>query len=68
MEWNDIIASRRNYFVFTDEVVDKKIIKEVFEETYLYAPSQNLLFPYEVRLYRNNNTAVSYTHLTLPTN
>ena len=65
MEWHDIIASRRNYFVFTDEVVDKKIIKEVFEETYLYAPSQNLLFPYEVRLYRNNNTEIKKQLLEL---
>ena len=65
MEWKDIIASRRNYFVFTDEVVDKKIIKEVFEETYLYAPSQNLLFPYEVRLYRNNNTEIKKQLLEL---
>ena len=65
MEWKDIIASRRNYFVFTDEVVDKKVIKEVFEETYLYAPSQNLLFPYEVRLYRNNNTEIKKQLLEL---
>lgn len=55
MDYKDLIERRKNYFVFSDEVVDEKIIKEVFEEVYYHAPSQNLLFPYEVSLYRNDN-------------
>ena len=55
MDYKDLIERRKNYFVFSDEVIDEKIIKEVFEEVYYHAPSQNLLFPYEVTLYRNNN-------------
>ena len=55
MDYKDLIERRKNYFVFSDEVVDEQIIKEVFEEVYYHAPSQNLLFPYEVSLYRNDN-------------
>ena len=55
MDYKDLIERRKNYFVFSNEVVDEKIIKEVFEEVYYHAPSQNLLFPYEVSLYRNDN-------------
>jgi len=58
MEYRKLIASRKNYFSFTEKVVDKQIILDVFEEVYYHAPSQNLLFPYEVTLYRNNNDGI----------
>ena len=65
MEWNKLIENRKNYFVFTDEVVEEQVIRDVFDEVYYHAPSQNLLFPYEVNLYRNNNETVKKTLLEL---
>lgn len=65
MEYKKLIENRKNYFVFTDEVVEEKVIRDVFEEVYYHAPSQNLLFPYEVNLYRNNNETVKKKLLEL---
>lgn len=65
MEYKKLIENRKNYFVFTDEVVEEQVIRDVFEEVYYHAPSQNLLFPYEVNLYRNNNETVKKKLLEL---
>lgn len=55
MEWIDIINQRHTTFAWTDDVVDKTIIEDVFFETYNHIPSKNLQFPYTIISYRNAN-------------
>ena len=53
MDYKDLIERRKNYFVFSDEVIDEKIIKEVFEEVYYHVIAK-FAFSHEVSLYRND--------------
>lgn len=56
MEYKQLIESRRNYFAWIyDKEISKEAIVEVFEEVYMNVPTKNLMYPYNVTLYKNDN-------------
>ena len=56
MEYKELIESRRNHFTWDySKEIPKEDIVEVFEEVYLNVPTKNLMYPYEVTLYKNSD-------------
>jgi hypothetical protein len=56
MEYQQLIESRRNYFAWNyDKEISKEAIVEVFEEVYMNVPTKNLMYPYTVTLYKNDD-------------
>lgn len=55
MDWYDVIESRHTTFAWDDRVPDKQDILDAIKEVYEHIPSKNLMFPYQVRLLRNDN-------------
>lgn len=58
MEWKDVIEKRHTTFAWSDEVPDKELIVDALKEVYTHIPSKNLIFPYQVRLLRNDDPAI----------
>ena len=58
MEWNDIIEQRHTTFAWSDEVPPKERVVEALQEVYNHIPSKNLMFPYQVRLLRNDDPEI----------
>ena len=66
MEYKELIKSRRNHFTWDyDQIVERKTIVDVFEEVYLNVPTKNLMYPYEVTLYKNDNTEARKELMTI---
>jgi len=65
MEWNDIIEQRHTTFAWSDEVPSKELIIEALQEVYTHIPSKNLLFPYQVRLLRNDDPEIRKEIMTI---
>ena len=55
MEWNKLIDERHTTFAWSDEVPPKELVVEALQEVYNHIPSKNLMFPYQVRLLRNDD-------------
>lgn len=58
MEWNDIIEQRHTTFAWSNEVPPKELVVEALQEVYKHIPSKNLMFPYQVRLLRNDDPEI----------
>ena len=58
MEWNKLIQERHTSFAWKEEVPSEEIILETLQEVYENIPSKNLMFPYQVRLLRNNDPII----------
>jgi hypothetical protein len=66
MEYGELIKSRRNHFTWDyTQTVEKQTIVDVFEEVYLNVPTKNLMYPYEVTLYQNDNTEARKELMTI---
>jgi len=58
MEWLELIEERHTTFAWDEERIPKKeLIIEALQEVHTHIPSKNLMFPYQVRLYRHNDAA-----------
>ncbi len=55
MEWIDLIEKRHTTFAWAETIPKKELILEALQEVHTHIPSKNLQFPYQVRLYRNDN-------------
>lgn len=55
MEWLNLIEARHTTFAWSETVPDKEIIIQALQEVYDHIPSKNLMFPYQVRLLRNDD-------------
>jgi len=56
MNWQELIEQRYTTFAWReDEIPSKDLIVESLDEVYDHIPSKNLQFPYQVRLWRNDN-------------
>lgn len=56
MEWLELINERHTTFAWDDErVPTKDLIIEALKEVHTHIPSKNLQFPYQVRLWRNDD-------------
>jgi len=65
MEWKDVIEKRHTTFAWSDEVPDKELIVDALQEVYAHIPSKNLIFPYQVRLLRNDDPAIRKEIITI---
>lgn len=66
MDWVQIIENRHTTFAWDEErIPSKDLILEVLQEVYQHIPSKNLQFPYQVRLYRNNDPVVRKEIMTI---
>ena len=58
MEWLELIEERHTTFAWDEDRIPKKeLIVEALQEVYTHIPSKNLMFPYQIRLYRHNDKA-----------
>ena len=56
MEWKELIEQRHTTFAWEQhKIPSKELIVDALEEVYEHVFSKNLQFPYQVRLWRNNN-------------
>ena len=55
MEWTNLIEKRHTTFAWEEVIPKKELILEALREVYMHVPSKNLKYPYQVRLYRNND-------------
>ena len=56
MEWQELIELRHTTFAWReDQIPAKELIIDALEEVYNHVPSKNLQFPYQVRLWRNDD-------------
>ena len=59
MEWNNLIEKRHTTFAWDDfKVPNKELIVDALKEVHQHIPSKNLVFPYQVRLLRNDDPGV----------
>lgn len=65
MEWARLIEARHTTFAWDNKVPEKELILEVLQEVYTNIPSKNLQFPYQVRLYRNNDPKIRKEIMTI---
>lgn len=55
MDWKELIEKRHTTFAWSDEVPEKELIVDALQEVFAHIPSKNLMFPYQVRLLRNDD-------------
>lgn len=66
MEWLDIINNRHTTFAWEeDKIPTEEELVDVLQEVFAHIPSKNLQFPYQVRLLRNNDPAISKEIMTI---
>lgn len=65
MDWTTLINQRHTTFAWTEQVPDISIIEEVFVEAYNHIPSKNLMFPYAVYAYRNDDPKIRKEIMTI---
>jgi len=65
VEWNKLIEERHTTFSWADVVPSEEIILEALQEVYDHIPSKNLMFPYQVRLLRNDNVEICKEIMTI---
>lgn len=59
MDWSNIIESRHTTFAWDQErTLKRSTIQQVLAEVYQHVPSKNLQFPYQVRLYKNDDPEI----------
>jgi len=65
MDWYNLIEARHTSFAWQDSVPDKGLIVDALKEVYQHVPSKNLMFPYQVRLMRNNDPKIRKEIMTI---
>ena len=66
MKWQELIELRHTTFAWReDQIPPKDLIIESLEEVYEHIPSKNLQFPYQVRLWRNDDEERRKTLMTI---
>tara|TARA_X000000950_G_scaffold248343_1_gene307317 strand:+ start:136 stop:849 length:714 start_codon:yes stop_codon:yes gene_type:complete len=58
MDWSDLIEARHTTYAWEDTVPDKNLILDALYEVHQHIPSKNLMFPYQVRLMRNDDPKI----------
>ena len=65
MDWSQLIEERHTTFAWADTVPDKNLILDALHEVHQHIPSKNLMFPYQVRLMRNNDPDIRKEIMTI---
>ena len=65
MDWSQLIEERHTTFAWTDTVPDKNLILDALHEVHQHIPSKNLMFPYQVRLMRNDDPEIRKEIMTI---
>ena len=66
MDWLDLIEKRHTTFAWDeDNIPSKELILETLQEVHTHIPSKNLQFPYQVRLFRNDDTDIRKEIMTI---
>lgn len=65
MDWSQLIEERHTTFAWADTVPDKNLILDALHEVHQHIPSKNLMFPYQVRLMRNDDPEIRKEIMTI---
>lgn len=65
MDWLQLIEERHTTFAWADKVPDKNLILDALHEVHQHIPSKNLMFPYQVRLMRNDDPEIRKEIMTI---
>ena len=65
MDWSQLIEERHTTFAWADTVPDKNLILDALHEVHQHIPSKNLMFPYQVRLMRNDDPEIRKEVMTI---
>lgn len=65
MEWQDLIEERETTFKWHDEVPSEELVMDALREVYENVPSKNLQFPWQIRLYRNDDPEIRKEIMTI---
>lgn len=65
MDWLKLIEERHTTFAWADTVPDKNLILDALHEVHQHIPSKNLMFPYQVRLLRNDDPEIRKEIMTI---
>ena len=66
MEWLELIEQRHTTFAWDkSNIPSKELIVETLEEVYTHIPSKNLQFPYQVRLFKNDDLNIRKEIMTI---
>jgi hypothetical protein len=66
MEWNKVIANRRNTYSWLDKVPDKSLVDQIVQELHDYCPSKQRKVPFYLDIIENtdfNNDTAAYEFL-----
>lgn len=65
MDWLDVIQARETTFIWRDEIPAQELILDVLSEVHENIFSKNLMFPWQVRLMRNDDPAIRKEIMTI---